>query len=142
MKKNYLIIFLPFIIGTISAFFINTDLSNINLPPFMPPSYIFSIIWSILYLLMGYSLYLVKEYTECIYSFIAQFIFNISWSFIFFNLELYFFALIWIIILVMLVTNMLLTFILQSKKAAYLNLPYLFWLLIALYLTSGVFILN
>ncbi len=142
MKKNYFIIFLPLILGVISSLFIDSSLYGINLPPFMPPNYVFGLVWSILYLLMGYSLYLVYESSSCVKAFIFQFIFNVTWSFIFFNFKLYLVALIWIIILIMLVINMLLTFILENKKAAIINLPYVLWLLIALYLSSGVFILN
>ncbi len=142
MKNNKIIIFLPLIIGFISSLFVNNDLNSLVLPPYMPPAYVFGIVWSILYLIMGYSLYLVLECNKCLLDFITQFIFNITWSFIFFNFNNYLLSVIWIIILIFLVTNMLLTFIFENKKAAYLNLPYVLWLCIALYLSSGIFVLN
>ncbi len=142
MKNNKIIIFLPLIIGFVSSLFVNNDLNNLVLPPYMPPAYVFGIVWSILYLIMGYSLYLVLDCNKCVLNFMIQFIFNITWSFIFFNFNNYLLSVLWIIILIILVTNMLLTFILKNKKAAYLNLPYILWLCIALYLSSSIFVLN
>ncbi len=142
MKNKYYIIFLPLAIGLLSSLFIDSSLNNLVLPPYMPPSYVFGIVWSILYLLMGYSLYLVKNDNRSVLIFSLQFIINISWSFIFFNYNQYGLAVIWIMILLFLVNNMLLTFVLENKKAAYLNLPYFIWLLIAFYLAVGIYILN
>ncbi len=142
MKNKYYLIILPLLIAMISTFFIDSSLNSLVLPPYMPPAYVFGIVWSILYLLMGYSLYLVKNDNKAVLIFWIQFIFNIVWSFIFFNFNLYLLSVVWIGILIFLVNIMLLTFIFVNKKAVYLNLPYFIWLLIALYLATGIFVLN
>ncbi len=142
MKNKYYIIFIPLILGIITSFFINNDLNSLVLPPYMPPSYVFGIVWSILYLLMGISLYIVKEDNKAMLIFTIQLFFNLSWSFLFFNFKLYGFSIIWLIILIVLVSIMLITFFQINKKASIINYPYFIWLLIALYLNSSIYVLN
>ncbi|MCI9435020.1 MAG: tryptophan-rich sensory protein [Bacilli bacterium] len=133
MKKNilepikYLLIPLVggFIIGVIS----NTTSYNLIIP-----SIIFPIIWTILYTLMGISSYLVKRDGGNLKLYYLQLIINFLWPLIYFNLDAKFLALIIIIILIILVINMISYFKEYNKLAAKLQIPYLFWLTIALLL--------
>lgn len=145
MKKNfkkYFIILLPIILAGASSLFFSSDLSGINMPPYSPSAFVFPIVWSTLYLLIGYSLYLVKNNKLCIQAFIIQLFLNLSWSIIFFNYNLYFIGLLIIFLLILAVMNMLFKFNNENKTSMILNIPYFIWLLIAYYLASGIYVLN
>ena len=119
-------------------------------PPLSPPAILFPVAWSILYVLMGVSAYLVwtneevnapiKRNATGLY--VAQLAVNFFWPIIFFNAGAYFGALIWIVLLDVLVIAMMIRFSRISRAAAWLNLPYLLWLLFATYLNFGVWQLN
>lgn len=140
--KKYIFISFPLIISIGTTFFINTNLDYINIPPFMPPSYLFGIIWSIIYIIMGISFYLIKNNTKCLISFSIQFILNILWPFIFFNFQLYGISVLWLILLILSVNSMLLQFKEVSNILCNINLLYFLWLLIAYYLCVGIYLLN
>lgn len=145
---NLFYIFFPLIIGGLIGFLIsgNIEYSYLNNPPLSPPSIVFPIVWTIIYILMGISYYILKknDNTNIIISTIyyAQLFVNASWSIIFFNLEWRLFAIIWIILLDILVITMIYLFSKKDKIAAFLNIPYLIWILFATYLTIGIYILN
>lgn len=146
--KSLFYIFFPLIIGGIIGILINSniDYNNLIKPPLSPPSILFPIVWSILYLLMGISYFILKKKNNdnIIISFVyyTQLFVNFLWSIIFFNLEWRLFSIIWIIILDILVITMIYLFSKKDKLAAYLNIPYLIWILFATYLTIGIYILN
>ena len=136
-------LFLPLILGTIVGLIINSsEYISLNQPPLAPPSILFPIIWSILYLLMGISYNLTTKTKDIKFIYYLQLIFNYLWSFIFFAFEMRFLAIIWIIILIFLVIIMIIRFYKDNKLSGYLQIPYLIWLLFALYLSIGIYILN
>lgn len=117
----------------------------INKPELSPPKIVFPIVWTILYILLGISNYIInkngkKEVPNLIY-YIGLGI-NLVWPFIFFNLKEYLVALIWLIILIIFVITMIIEYFKINKLAAYLQIPYIIWLLFALYLNYQVFLLN
>ena len=146
--KNLFYLLLPIVIGIIVGLLINNqiDYNTLVKPRFAPPSILFPIIWSIIYILMGISYYLlnkdnfISKDVKIIYY--LQLGFNALWSIIFFVLKLRLLACIWIIILDILVTLMISKFFDIKKICAYLNIPYLIWCLFATYLTIGIYILN
>ncbi len=149
-NKSSLIIsiLIPIAVGTVSAL-LSGDISNtaFNKPPLSPPSYIFPIVWTILYILMGISSYIVyysdskyKEKAIIIYA--IQLFFNFFWSIIFFRFDKYLLAFIWLIILIVLIIIMIYQFYKIKPLAAYLQIPYLLWCLFAAYLSLMVFLLN
>jgi len=132
MKINYkrLIIFIlvPLLLGGLVGILTSTN-SNVDS---IIPSWIFPIVWTILYILMGVSSYLIYEDTNEIPKiYIIQLIFNLLWSFIFFTFNLKTLAFIWILFLILLVIIMIRDFLSKNKLAGYLQIPYLIWLFIA-----------
>lgn len=141
--KKYLPIFIPLILGTIIGLIINTDsYATINKPILSPPSIVFPIVWSILYLIMGYFYYKSSRSNDINKVYYIQLIINLTWSIIFFNFKLYFIAIIWIMVLIYFVIKMIKLFYKDNKLLGYINIPYLIWLLFALYLTVSVYLLN
>lgn len=146
--KNIFYLFLPIILGGLTGFIISDfiDYELLIKPPLSPPKILFPIAWSIIYILMGISYYLLKKNNkntkiESIIYYI-QLTINILWSIIFFILKTRLFATIWIILLDIIVIYMLYIFYKKEKLSTYLNLPYLIWILFATYLTIGFYILN
>ena len=150
IKKLLFYIITTILIGTIPSIFVFKSMNvynSLNRPPFSPPSIVFPIVWTILYMLMGISIYIImqskrklKKNAKLIYY--IQLITNALWSPIFFGFEEYFLAFLWILMLIVFVITMILTFYKIRKKAAYIQIPYLLWLLFASYLNFGVFVLN
>lgn len=156
MKKktvvNILLVVTPLLIG-ICASILTRDMmleyGNLNKPFLAPPTILFPIAWTILYLLMGIGaalIYSKEEYSHYrstgLTLHIAQLILNFFWSIIFFNLGQYVFAFIWLVILWLVVLSMLMNYKSVSKTAFFLNIPYIVWLTFAGYLNLAVAILN
>lgn len=117
-------------------------------PPLSPPAFLFPVVWSILYILMGISAARIwlSEPSELrsrgLNLFVAQLVVNFFWSLIFFNLQAFSLAFLWLLLLWGLVAWMILTFRKVDPIAAALQLPYLLWLTFAAYLSAGVWYLN
>ena len=119
-------------------------------PPLSPPMIVFPIVWSILFILMGISSAMVfvnrennKEAARsALLTDAFQLAVNFFWSIIFFNMKAYLFAFIWILLLLALILIMIIQFRKVSKTAAYLQIPYLLWVIFAAYLTFMVYFLN
>ena len=132
------------IIGFIISDFI--DYSELIKPPLAPPGYVFGIVWSILYILMGISYSILEvnndldEKIKKVY-YIQLFV-NALWSIIFFVLKLRFISIAWIILLIIFIIKMIKLFYNKNKISAYLQIPYLIWTIFATYLNMGVYILN
>ena len=122
------------------------DYNALKQPPLSPPSALFPIVWTILYVLMGvsYGILQSKEQTDQDVDLIyyGQLIVNYLWSFIFFVFKWRFFAIFWIILLAVFVVIMIARFYRKDKIAGLLQIPYLLWVLFATYLTIGVYFLN
>ena len=142
----------PLIVGGISGFLTRNameDYSQLNQPPLSPPSAVFPIVWTALFLLMGVSAYIVTMKRSSgtknfdlpkIYWF--QLAVNFIWPLIFFNLSIHSLAFIWLLILIVLLIRMITEFSGISSAAGRLQIPYLIWLVFAGYLNAGVWFLN
>ena len=143
--KLFIDILIPVAIGGIVGFIINPyiDYNSLVQPPLSPPSIVFPIVWTILYVLMGISYYLLKNPSkkEKIFYFVQLGV-NVLWSVFFFIGKFYLFSFIWIILLDVLVIFMIGIFYHNNKASAYLQIPYLIWILFATYLNLGIYILN
>ena len=117
-------------------------------PPLSPPSIVFPIVWGILFILMGMGaarIYLSpasKARSRSLLLFLVQLAFNFFWSIIFFNLQAFGFAFLWLIALWILILLMILSFREVDQPAAWLQIPYLLWVTFAAYLNVGVWMLN
>ncbi len=123
------------------------EFQSLNQPAIAPPPWAFSLVWTILYALMGTSFYLIynsdKKGKAPAYSFyFAQLFVNFMWSFVFFTLGNYSLSVFLIITLLILIAGMIFFFYPINKKAAYLQLPYFLWVCFATYLNWQIFILN
>jgi len=149
--KPYVIsILIALAAGALSAFATKDNMmiyQQINQPPLAPPGFIFPIVWGILFTLMGISSAIVYEKNtsnpkKALTIYAIQLIVNFFWSVIFFNLQAYLFAFLWLILLWVLIIIMIYEFYKVSKLAAYLQIPYLLWVIFAAYLNFMIFILN
>lgn len=117
-------------------------------PPLSPPGWVFPVVWTILFALMGIGaarIYLAppsKARRRGLNLFISQLVVNFFWSPIFFNLQAFGLAFFWLLLLWGLVIWMILTFRKVDRTAANLQIPYLLWLTFAAYLNAGVWYLN
>lgn len=140
---------IPLAVGNLSALLTQNSMKafeSINKPALSPPGWLFPVVWTVLYILMGIASYLVltsgKQYDTALAVYGIQLIFNFFWPIIFFNLELYLFAFIWLILLWLLVLKTTSLFYQISKPASYLMLPYLLWITYAGYLNFSIYLLN
>lgn len=142
MKNLIKNIAIPVILGGIVGLIINPFMNyqNLNKPPLSPPGITFPIIWTILYIIMGYSFYKQNEQNKLIYY--AQLFVNLLWSIFFFVFKWYLFSSLWIVLLIILVIIMIKKFYEENKISGILNIPYLIWLIFAAYLSFGVYFLN
>ena len=143
---------IPLLVGAVSAIISNGGMQifeNVTKPPLSPPAWIFPLVWTILYILMGVSSYLVlnsgageKEIGKAMNIYGYQLAVNFLWPTFFFNFGWYLFAFVWMLLLWMLVIIMIWRFWKIDKTSAYLNIPYLIWLTFAGYLNLGIWWLN
>ena len=113
-------------------------------PPLSPPGWLFPVVWSILYALMGVGAGLVsgEKSGVALNLMVAQLVVNFFWPLLFFNAGAYGFAFLWLILLLILVVWMTLEFWKRDPLAGKLQIPYILWLLFAAYLNAGVYVLN
>ena len=127
-----------------------TEIYNLTAtkPPLSPPGWVFPVVWTILYGLMGYSAWRIWQTdpglhrSRALNLMIAQLIVNFFWPLLFFNAQAYGLSFFWLLLLWGLVLWMILAFAKVDKTAAWLQVPYLIWLTFALYLNAGVWYLN
>ena len=152
-KKNIwhivLSILIPLVIGFAGSMLGGSMalFDNIEKPWFAPLAILFPIVWSILYILMGISSYLVyksnSEYKKtALIIYAIQLILNALWSIIFFRFENFLLAFIWLVILTGVVILMMYYFYKSDKRAFYLQIPYLLWLIFATILNYSIYTLN
>ncbi len=155
--KFLISVLIPLVVGYSSSFISQliagvdtaTYYSRLIKPGFAPPTFIFPIAWTILFILMGISAYrimkkgyeLTKVKDAMLYYWL-QLGLNVLWSILFFGLGLRFTALVTLGILLIVVIIMTLKFYKLDKKSAYLNIPYIIWLVYALPLNYFIWIIN
>lgn len=156
MKKNkywiiIMMIAIPLIVGTLSGllFSAGDEYGAMVKPPLSPPSWLFPVVWTILFALMGISSYLIfssdaekSEKTGALWIYGIQLLVNFFWPLFFFKMGEYLFSFIWLLILWGLVLLMILKFNRINKTAGLLQVPYIIWLTFAAYLNLAVCILN
>ena len=150
-KKFLLCLAIPLGVGGLSALLTSGNMQifeEINKPPLSPPGWLFPVVWTILYALMGVVLYIVVMAKDTKYnlpayiSFGVQLFFNFFWSIIFFNAKAYLFAFIWLILLWVAIIANIYFFYKVNKTAGKILIPYLIWVTFAGYLNFGIYLLN
>ena len=140
---------IPIVVGGIATLLIKDSINiydEINKPFFAPPAFLFGVVWGILYILMGVSLYMVlnsgKSDNISLWYFGLQLLFNFVWPIIFFNCKLFWLSFVWLLILDYLVVMMIISFKKINKTSAYLQIPYAVWIAFATILNLAIAILN
>lgn len=147
IKKIAIYILVPLIIGFIGYLLGGkTEIySSINKPSFAPPSFIFPIFWTMIYILLGIGAYIIsnfKDNTKALTIYYIGLFINALWSLFFFRLNLFLFSAFWILLLLFIIAYMFILFIKINKTAAYLQIPYILWLIFAFILNYAIYILN
>ncbi len=141
---------IPVLAGMISGFLTNPQSEwyiSLEGPFFQPPGWLIGIIWIILYILMGIALYMIwekgfSENKKPIGLFFIQLAINFSWSFVFFTFQSLWGGLITMLVMLFFVVWTAWEFYKVSKKAGYLFIPYIIWILIAMSVNVAFIILN
>ena len=152
IKKLLKNLAIPLLIGIIAGFLTRSGVENFSLnvekPAFSPPPALFPIVWSILYILMGISAYIIEktppsaQRSRALIFYYIQLFFNFLWSFIFFSFNNYLVTFIWIIILLILIIATTVEFYKIKPVAAYLMIPYILWVAFAAVLNFSIYLLN
>ena len=145
-------VLLPLTVGALSALLSGGGMREfqlLNQPPLSPPGWLFPVVWTILYILMGIASYLVivsdagaREKRRALLVYGLQLFVNFFWSILFFRWDLYLAAFLWLLLLWSLIFLNRKLFGEISKAAGALLLPYLLWVTFAGYLNLFIFLLN
>lgn len=144
---------IPVVLGIVSSLLTMGGMkvfnSTMNQPPLSPPMWLFPVVWTLLYVMMGTASYLVytsekeaKELSNAMSLYAAQLVVNFLWPIFFFHFQWYLLSFFWLLLLWVLVFLTTRQFYNISRLAGYLMVPYLVWLTFAAYLTLGVWWLN
>ena len=149
--KTFIIsLLIPLLTGGLAGLLTSKSMviyKHLNLPPLSPPGFIFPIVWTILYILMGIGAYFIiisnsSTRTEALRTYALQLVLNFLWTIVFFNMRNFLLAFMILIALWALIIKMIITFKNIKPIAGYLQIPYLLWVTFAGYLNFMVFILN
>ncbi len=144
---------IPLTVGIVSAALTRENMDiyeKLNTPPLSPPSILFPIVWTVLYVLMGISSAMVYTNRDrepdaarrgLIY-YAVSLVLNFSWSIIFFNMQAAFLALIVLGGLFYCIIRTIIYYRKVCPIAAYLQIPYALWVAFAGYLNTGIWLLN
>ena len=123
--------------------------NSLKKPVITPPSIVFPIVWTILYVLMGIAAYRIymnnrsgRDDKGAYFYYLIQLAINFLWSFIFFNLRLYGISFILIIVLLVLIIVTTIKFFKNDKLSGFLMIPYILWVSFASVLTFFIYMLN
>lgn len=151
-KRLIICLAIPLVVGGAAGLLTMNSMEAfeaLNQPPLSPPGWMFPVVWTVLYVLMGIASYLVsvsdaphEEKARALWTYGIQLAFNFLWPIAFFNLKWYLFAFLWLVILWILILITALRFGRIRKPAGYLLVPYLLWVAFAGYLNLGIYLLN
>lgn len=144
---------IPLAVGILSSLLTRENMGiyqEVKTPPLSPPSILFPIVWTILYVLMGISSGMIWTMREsdpkqadtgiCFYA--ISLAFNFAWSIFFFNMRWFLFSFVWLLALLYLIVRTILSYRKVHPAAAYLQIPYAVWVAFAGYLNIGIWFLN
>ena len=152
IKELVLALAIPLAVGGLSAFITRDAMKNferMRQPPLSPPSWLFPVVWTLLFILMGIASYRIyissasqprRERALTVYA--IQLAMNFAWTIFFFSLGLYLTAFIWLLILWVLIIACAVLFYYIDRTAGKLLIPYILWTTFAGYLNFGIYLLN
>ena len=150
-KRLLLCLAIPLAVGGLGALLAGgmSDYGAMVKPPLSPPGWLFPVVWTILYLLMGYASYRVltadaspSQISRALTLYGAQLAINFLWPLVFFGLNWYWAAFAVLIVLWVLIYLTMRAFSEIDEWAGNLLLPYILWVTFAAYLNLGVALLN
>lgn len=151
-KKLLICLGIPLAVGGLAALISGggmADYRNLNQPPLAPPGWVFPVVWTVLYLLMGYASYRIltsgadREQTRrALILYGAQLFVNFLWPVVFFGLQWRLLAFFILVVLWVLIYLTIRVFSKIDERAGDLLLPYILWVTFAGYLNLGVYLLN
>lgn len=150
--KSYAVsILLTLAVGGMSGFLTSMGMDSFDAltkPPLTPPSFLFPIVWTVLFILMGVGaarIFMTEPTAarnRALIVYVVQLAVNFLWSIIFFNLQAYGFAFFWLILLWILILTMIYLFCKVDKPAALIQIPYAIWVTFAGYLNLMIWLMN
>ena len=143
-------IIIPLAIGFLTYLYAGNAMKafdTMNKPALAPPAYLFSIAWTILYVLMGigaYAIYTSRKEGKTMLLFIygVHLFFNAIWTPLFFIAKAYWFSFAWLMIMLLMVFYITIKSVKYSKLATFCFVPYAAWCVFAAYLNAGIAMLN
>lgn len=161
-KPLLLCLALPLAVGALAALLTQNGMDafeTVKKPPLTPPNWVFPVVWSILYLLMGYASYrllprgkngvasplpidLNNRRDRALVVYAVQLLLNFIWPLLFFGAGAYLAAMVCLLLLWLCVVYLILLALDLDRVSAWLLAPYLLWLTFAAYLNFGVFLRN
>ena len=138
-------------VGGLSGFLTSMGMDSFDAltkPPLTPPSFLFPIVWTVLFILMGVGaarIFMTEPTAarnRALIVYVVKLAVNFLWSIIFFNLQAYGFAFFWLILLWVLILTMIYLFCKIDKPAALLQIPYAIWVTFAGYLNLMIWLMN
>ncbi len=152
-KNKYLSLFLILLItslasaigGVTTASFKEPWYSEIVLPSFNPPSWVFPPVWTILYIMMAVAIWKIWIHsfdTKILKLYFIHLFFNSTWSIVFFGFHQIGLALINLVIILIFIILLMKSYFFRDKTSFYLMIPYLLWSSYALILNSSIFLYN
>jgi len=143
---------IPLAVGGLSALLSGSGMAQfarLEQPPLSPPGWLFPVVWTILYLLMGLASWLVltsghdrEDIQNALWLYGVQLVVNFFWSIWFFGLSMYLFAFVWLILLWLLIIGTTVQFYRIDPRAGLLMIPYVLWVTFAGYLNFAIYLLN
>lgn len=148
-KTLVVCILIPLAVGSLSTLLTRNgmeDFAMVNKPALALPNWLFPIVWTLLYTLIGIASYLIyiseRPNQQALTVYGIQLIVNFFWSIFFFSLQWYLFSFFWLVLLWLLILYTIKQFYSISKLASYLLIPYLLWVTFAGYLNYAIYLLN
>jgi benzodiazapine receptor len=145
-------LFIPLLCGGVAGFFTAEAIpewySTLRQPSFNPPNTVFGPVWTLLYLLMGYSFFRIwslpvsSDRNKAMQIYFIQLFLNFGWSFLFFYFQEIGWALLEIVVMWLSIFTMIFHFYRLDRLAAYVNIPYLLWVSFASVLNASYYLLN
>jgi translocator protein len=143
---------LPLLVGAVAGIFTAKAIpgwyETLYQPSFNPPNWLFGPVWTVLYILMGISFFMIwqtppgNQRTLAMVAFFVQLLLNFGWSFLFFHFKEIGLALAEVIVLWCAIVVMIVFFYRIRPVSAWINIPYLLWVTFATVLNAAYYKLN